>query len=178
MINVCVCIYIFIRKYIYTHDFVVHVCFACTKIYVQDVLHIDIHIYIYIFIYIYVYSIHVNQIKDNHIPSYHIYYMTFFLAFFRAPKSPPFFGHFRKKGNQQPTNDMFAYMDVSENSGVSPQIIHFNRVFHYKPSIFRYPYVWKHPYMKLKTLNHPSKKYALVKLNHETKSFGMKINNS
>ena len=27
------------------------------------------------------------------------------------------------------------YMDVSENSGFSPQIIHFNRVFHYKPSI-------------------------------------------
>ena len=26
------------------------------------------------------------------------------------------------------------YMDVSENSG-TPQIIHFNRVFHYKPSI-------------------------------------------
>ena len=25
------------------------------------------------------------------------------------------------------------------------QIIHFNRIFHYKPSIFRYPYFWKHP---------------------------------
>ena len=28
-----------------------------------------------------------------------------------------------------------VYMDVSLNSGFSPQIIHFNRVFHYKPSI-------------------------------------------
>ena len=37
-------------------------------------------------------------------------------------------------------------MDVSENSGFSPQIIHFNRVFHYKPSILGYPYFWKHPY--------------------------------
>jgi len=36
-------------------------------------------------------------------------------------------------------------MDVSENSG-TPQIIHFNRVFHYKPSIFWYHYFWKHPY--------------------------------
>ena len=26
-----------------------------------------------------------------------------------------------------------------------PQIIHFNRVFHYKPSIWGYPYFWKHP---------------------------------
>ena len=26
-----------------------------------------------------------------------------------------------------------------------PQIIHFNRVFHYKPSILGYPYFWKHP---------------------------------
>ena len=37
------------------------------------------------------------------------------------------------------------HMDVSENRG-SPQIIHFNRVFHYKPSILGYPYFWKHPY--------------------------------
>ena len=27
-----------------------------------------------------------------------------------------------------------------------PQIIHFNRVFHYKPSISGYPYFWKHPF--------------------------------
>ena len=27
-------------------------------------------------------------------------------------------------------------MDVSENSGFSPQIIHFNRVFHYKQSFW------------------------------------------
>ena len=27
-----------------------------------------------------------------------------------------------------------------------PQIIHFNRVFHYKPSILGYPYFWKQPY--------------------------------
>ena len=26
-----------------------------------------------------------------------------------------------------------------------PQIIHFNRVFHYKASILGYPYFWKHP---------------------------------
>ena len=28
-----------------------------------------------------------------------------------------------------------------------PQIIHFNRVFHYKPSILWYTSVWKHPYI-------------------------------
>ena len=28
-----------------------------------------------------------------------------------------------------------------------PQIINFNRVFHYKPSILGYPYFWKHPYV-------------------------------
>ena len=28
-----------------------------------------------------------------------------------------------------------------------PQIIHFNRDFHYKPSILGYPYFWKHPYI-------------------------------
>ena len=27
-----------------------------------------------------------------------------------------------------------------------PQIIHVNKVFHYKPSILGYPYFWKHPY--------------------------------
>ncbi len=30
--------------------------------------------------------------------------------------------------------------------GKTPQIIHFNRVFHYKPSILGYPYFWKYPY--------------------------------
>ena len=40
----------------------------------------------------------------------------------------------------------WKYVDVSENSGFSPQIIHFNRVFHYKPSILGYPYFWKHLY--------------------------------
>ena len=39
----------------------------------------------------------------------------------------------------------WKHMDVSENSG-TPPIIHFNRVFHYKPSILGYPYVWKHPF--------------------------------
>ena len=33
-------------------------------------------------------------------------------------------------------------LGVSENSGFSPQIIHFDRVFHYKPSILGYPYFW------------------------------------
>ena len=43
---------------------------------------------------------------------------------------------------------IFTYTDVSENSGFSPQIIHFNKVFYYKASILGYPYFWKHPYMK------------------------------
>ena len=38
-------------------------------------------------------------------------------------------------------------MGVSKNSGFSPQIIHFNRDFQYKPSILGYHYSWKHPYV-------------------------------
>ena len=38
-------------------------------------------------------------------------------------------------------------MGVSKNRG-TPQIIHFNRVFHYKPSILGYPYFWKHSYQE------------------------------
>ena len=30
-----------------------------------------------------------------------------------------------------------------------PQIIHFNRVFHYKPSILGYPYFWKRTYSQV-----------------------------
>ena len=41
-----------------------------------------------------------------------------------------------------------AYMGVEPKiGGVSPQIIHFNRVFHYKQSILGHPYFWKHPYI-------------------------------
>ena len=39
-------------------------------------------------------------------------------------------------------------MGVSKNNG-TPQISHFNRVFHDKPSILGYPYFWKHPYTKI-----------------------------
>ena len=35
-------------------------------------------------------------------------------------------------------------LSVSENNGI-PKSSHFNRVFHYKPSILGYPYFWKHP---------------------------------
>ena len=38
----------------------------------------------------------------------------------------------------------WRYIGVSKNRG-TPQIIHFNRVFHYRPSILGYPYFWKHP---------------------------------
>ena len=34
---------------------------------------------------------------------------------------------------------------VFPNIGVPPNI-HFNGIFHYKPSILGYPYFWKHPY--------------------------------
>ena len=30
-----------------------------------------------------------------------------------------------------------------------PQIIHFNKVFHYKPSILGYPFFWKHPHLSM-----------------------------
>ena len=38
------------------------------------------------------------------------------------------------------------YLDMDVRKYGYPQIIHFNRVFHYKPSIFGYLYFWKHPY--------------------------------
>ena len=40
-------------------------------------------------------------------------------------------------------------MGVSKSNGNYPQIIHFNRVFLYKPSILGYPYFWKHPYVRI-----------------------------
>ena len=49
-------------------------------------------------------------------------------------------------GNKNPFSGRDVHMDVSENYGY-PQIIHFNRVFHYKPSILGYRYFWKHPYI-------------------------------
>ncbi len=36
-------------------------------------------------------------------------------------------------------------MGVSKNRG-TPKSSHFNRIFHYKPSILGYHYFWKHPY--------------------------------
>ena len=55
-------------------------------------------------------------------------------------------------------NKWCLYMDVSKNSGFSPQIIHFNRVFPYKLSILGYPYFWKHPYIYSKNGGGPSER--------------------
>ena len=43
------------------------------------------------------------------------------------------------------TNSQFAPENGCFQKSWYPQIIHFNRVFHYKPSILGYPYFWKHP---------------------------------
>jgi len=43
-------------------------------------------------------------------------------------------------------------LGVSKNRVFFPQIINFNRVFHYKPFFFWYPYLWKHPYPQRKGL--------------------------
>ncbi len=34
----------------------------------------------------------------------------------------------------------------TKNMGKHPKSSHFNRIFHYKPSILGYPYFWKHPF--------------------------------
>jgi len=44
-----------------------------------------------------------------------------------------------------PSNCWLAKWMFPKIGGFYPQIIHFNRVFHYKPSILGYPYFWKHP---------------------------------
>ena len=47
---------------------------------------------------------------------------------------------------QTERSSIIKCMGVSENSG-TPKSSHFNRVFHYKPSILGFPYFWKHPYL-------------------------------
>ena len=50
----------------------------------------------------------------------------------------------------------FSYMGVSLNGGFSPQIIHFYRVFHSKPSILGYHHFRKPPYPNtVHTIQHP-----------------------
>ena len=55
-------------------------------------------------------------------------------------------GQSHKTGAENPHFLLIKYGCQPKNRGETPQIIHFNRVFHYKPFIFRYPYFWKRPY--------------------------------
>ena len=55
----------------------------------------------------------------------------------------------QKKKNVQKKRETILQIFVFPKMMVSPQIIHFNRVFHYKPSILGYPYFWKHPYISM-----------------------------
>ena len=48
-----------------------------------------------------------------------------------------------------PWQCQYQYGCWTKNMGKPPKIIHFNRVFPYKPSILRYHYFWKHPYLWL-----------------------------
>ena len=67
------------------------------------------------------------------------------------------------EGTKETSKNEQAYdLDVSENSGFSPQIIHFNRVFHYKPSILGYPYFWKHPYELQQKISRPSRPSHII----------------
>ena len=54
------------------------------------------------------------------------------------------------------------------------QIIHFNRVFHYKPSILGYPYLRKHPYTSQgkQTPQTHCKSYGFLASNNSTSSKG------
>ena len=58
---------------------------------------------------------------------------------------PRTFFLFGRKTSHKPLVFFFLDMVVSKKSGI-PEIIHFNRVFHYKPYILGYRYFWKHPY--------------------------------
>ena len=44
-------------------------------------------------------------------------------------------------------NGLYDYMGVEPKNRATPKSSHFNRVFHYKPSILGYPYFWKQPYV-------------------------------
>ena len=75
-----------------------------------------------------------DGIKDKHIPTR--------ISKHRTKKHPNEMSKQTKKSSQE-TNGCFQKWGY-------PQIINFNRVFHYKPSILGYPYFWKHPYKQTK----------------------------
>ena len=60
----------------------------------------------------------------------------------------------QRSGQMSLKRKVNSHLGVSENCG-TPKSSHFNRVFHFKPSILGYPYFWKHPFV------HDSKKDSL-----------------
>ena len=66
--------------------------------------------------------------------------------------------------------DIYIYGCQPKNMGVSPQIIHFNRVFQYFHHAFWGcpPYFWKHPYMMCPCFNVSPCGAFFVQANPET----------
>ena len=64
------------------------------------------------------------------------------------------------------------HVDVSENNG-TPKSSHFNRVFHNKPSIWGYPYFWKHPHVS-NTSYHFQPSRAITSSNQFIRSWRVK----
>ena len=82
---------------------------------------------------------------------HYYYYPIIFLADSHRQKTDR---HLSSRSHRRDVNVHMSFnKQVFRRNHVGyPQIIHFNRVFHYKPSILGYPYVWKHPCMSFKLI--------------------------
>ena len=87
----------------------------------------------------------VLELKESMQLSFKAFYSTqfFLIQAITASRDP------RQRSSTLPNNTnspwQKPYMCVSENRG-TPKSSILNRIFHYKPSILRHPYFWKHPY--------------------------------
>ena len=68
----------------------------------------------------------------------------------------------KNKPNQTSKNITWVF----PKKGVPPQIIHCDRVFHYKPSILGYPYFWKHPHVPRMFFSRRKKSLQLLEAHH------------
>ena len=109
----------------------------------------------------------ISPLSLNSIPLLHLYYPTFLFWLSKVHVFSPWLTrhpHLISSNLQLPARSIqfFACWVAKSSWGlVVPflprygcfqkqwytQIIHLNRVFHYKPSILRYQYIWKHPYL-------------------------------
>ena len=165
----CICVYVYLCICVHVYLCICVYVYMCICVFVYMCICVYVHMCICVYMYMYVYSNQIICCHSSFVSRFCIRMCLILLAgqdadlscshwktgavpssranCHKNPASPPAVaGHVGKLGSGLKVVGS-VYICIYIQKYGYPQIIHLNRVFHYKPSILGYPYFWKPPYV-------------------------------